>query len=260
MSSVLAQKPIMLDDIHYYTPQRKTTVDWFINNFGAKPMAEVSSNPLTFITFLEISHGQSTINVSPPGPFPGIRVGDPKRWEKEAITPAKDLPPMYGVHWIGMSVPNLKDALKSLNANGVENATLPQSFALSKQKSSKSALIWGPDYNRILLVEHKKTVGNRIDHLLLLVSDLEANIKFFQQVLSAEILEQSQDFARIQVAKHEFILAKPAYLGLKDEDVIKRHPKKFTPNIDHLGFLYATQDELKRHRWWKSKKKAVSAE
>jgi catechol 2,3-dioxygenase-like lactoylglutathione lyase family enzyme len=144
-----------------------------------------------------------------------------------------------------MSTPNLKENLKSLTNNGVEIAPLSEKIKLGNKKSSKLTLVWGPDYNRIMLVEHKKTVGHRIDHLLLLVSDLPANLKFFQEVLAAEILEQGNDFARIQVAKHEFILAKPAHIGLRDEEVIKRHPQKFTPNIDHLGFLYASQEELK---------------
>ncbi|MBC7621985.1 MAG: hypothetical protein H7232_01200, partial [Aeromicrobium sp.] len=95
--------PIMLDDIHCYSVAHDKMKPFFITHFGAKVMREQPTNPLRFIDFLAISPTQSTINLSPKGPFEGVRVGDPKRWEKETVPPAATLPAMYGVHWIAFT-------------------------------------------------------------------------------------------------------------------------------------------------------------
>ena len=97
-----SQKPIILDDIHYYvsdSSKRQVAIDYFKTFFKGREMAEQPMNPLTFIDFVSLRPDESTINISSPGPFPGIKVGDPKRWEREKIKPDAKNPAMYGVRY-----------------------------------------------------------------------------------------------------------------------------------------------------------------
>jgi catechol 2,3-dioxygenase-like lactoylglutathione lyase family enzyme len=242
--------PIMLDDIHYYvgdTATRKEANDFFRGTFGARAMKEQDINPLTFIDFLQIGHGQSTINVSSPGPFPGIKVGDPKRWQREKLTPSMLTPPQYGVHWLALATPNLKKAVKELNKKGVK---FKGEVVLPMDGNTLALALWTFDYNLIVLVERKglkiKT-PYAIDHLQLLVKNLEDNLKFYQEVLNAEILNKKERSAELLIGGHKFILSEPEVLGFDRQVVLKRSPRVFLPNIDHIGFLYANTDSLNTH-------------
>lgn len=228
----------MLDDIHYYVYDRVKMNDFLIKNFKAKAMKEVSDNPLTFIDFLEVRNGQSTLNISPKGPFEGMKVADPKRWEKESVTPSPDNNLFYGVHWLALTTKNLKETLKLLKANGVqiENEAVDFPYA-----GGKCASIWTPEYSRILLIERKNDIGKSdfsIDHLLILVTELDKNIKFFEEVFAGKIESKKGKVAKMTVGKHTFYIAEPEGLYLNKDLVNKRDPKKFIPYIDHIGFMY----------------------
>lgn len=230
--------PIMLDDIHYYTLDRKACNAFFETNFKTKAMLEESPNPFEFIDFQLVRNGQSTINISGSGPFPGIRVGDPKRWERKLVKPSPDNPPKYGVHWISFGTKNLDQALGELKNNGVQiidaNFNLPYS-------DQRAILCYGPDYNLITVVENKDDSGDTpfyIDHLLLLVNNLDENLTFFTDVLQGEILMQKKSWAKMKVAEHTMILATPEAMNIDRASVVERDPKIFRPDIDHIGFLY----------------------
>jgi catechol 2,3-dioxygenase-like lactoylglutathione lyase family enzyme len=230
--------PIMLDDIHYYIYDRAKMNDFLNKNFKTKAMKEVSDNPLTFIDFLEVRNGQSTLNISPKGPFEGMKVADPKRWEKENVIPSPDNNLFYGIHWLALTTKNLKETLKLFKENGIkienENVDFPYS-------GGKCATIWTPEYNRILLIERKNDSGKSdfsIDHLLILVTDLEKNIQFYKDVFAGKIESKKEKIARMTIGKHTFYLAEPEALYLNTEMVRKRDTKKFIPYIDHIGFLY----------------------
>ncbi len=231
--------PIMLDDIHYYMSDRDSTNRFFIKHFGARPMAQQPINPFQFIDFLLVRPGQSTINVSSRGPFPGMRVRDPKRWNRTQIEPSPDLPPMYGMYWLAFSTKNLKKAIAKLKKGGI--VFINENFKLPAEPSAKAAVLWGPDYNRIVIVERKNDSGITpfgIDHLQYIVEDLEANIKFFSEVYQGKVINRSEQVATMLVGGHTFVLATPEGMGLDRSKVARRSPDFFRYGIDHLGFMY----------------------
>jgi len=227
----------MLDDVHYYTLDREACNQFFETNYGTRAMLEDSSNPFQFIDFQLVKSGQSTINISKQGPFPGIKVGDPKRWERTLIQPSPNNPPRYGIHWLALGTQNLDAQISKLKGNGVkfidENVKLPHS-------NQKAALCYGPDYNLILNVESRGLGENEygVDHLMLLVKDLEANINFYKDVFGGEVKSRKDDFVEMLIGKHTFILAEPSALGIDAAIVAERDQTVFRPDIDHLGFLY----------------------
>ena len=232
--------PIMLDDLHYYSVAHDKMKAFFITHFGAKPMREQPTNPLRFIDFLAISPTQSTINLSPKGPFEGVRVGDPKRWEKETVPPAATLPAMYGVHWIAFTTNSLAESLATLEASGVSVAS--RSFKLPGQPITKAAAVHTPDYNLIVLVERpdaKLNSAYAIDHIQLLVGSVNDNVKFYSEVFRGVVKSRNDQATLMEIGKHLFVLSEPEAVGLERETVVKRDPKQFRSNIDHIGFLYA---------------------
>jgi catechol 2,3-dioxygenase-like lactoylglutathione lyase family enzyme len=237
-----SQKPIILDDIHYYvsdSSKRQVAIDYFKTFFKGREMAEQPMNPLNFIDFVSLRPEESTINISSPGPFPGIKVGDPKRWEREKIRPDAKNPAMYGVRWLAINTKSIKKTVKKLLKAGYDFAL--EDFTLPTEPDINAVAMWGFDYNIIVLVERPKMKAKTpfgIDHLQLLVKNLEDNIKFYQDVLAAEVLEKTGRSAVLKIGNHKFVLSEPEVLGLVREQVAERDSKKFVANIDHLGFLY----------------------
>lgn len=242
-------QPIMLDDFHYYVRDRVATNQFFRKNFYTRPMKENSPNPFRFIDFQLVRPQQSTLNISKKGPFPGIKVGAAGRWERPEETPALDMKKRYGVHWIAFSTKDLESQLSELKANGVgiieENYTLAYS-------NQKAALIHDLDYNMIVVVEDKdlEEMENQpyaIDHVVLLVESLEENVKYFSEVFGGSIDSREKHQAKMTIGNHNFVLCEPEGLGLNRSDVIKRDPKIYRPDVDHIGFLYKDLDEAHQH-------------
>lgn len=232
-------EPIMLDDIHYYMSDRDSVNRFFIKHFGARPMAQQPVNPLRFIDFLLVRPGQSTINVSARGPFPGMRVRDPKRWNRTVIEPSPDLPPMYGMHWLAFCTKDLAQAVSKLKNEGI--IFIEEQFRLPSEPEAKAAMLWGPDYNRIVIVERPDDSGITpfgIDHLQYIVEDLEANIRFFSEVYQGKVIRRDKELAVMHAGGHTFVLATPEGMGLERQKVVKRHPDFFRYGVDHLGFMY----------------------
>jgi catechol 2,3-dioxygenase-like lactoylglutathione lyase family enzyme len=235
--------PIMLDDIHYYSVAHPQMKAFFIRHFGAKPMREQPLNPLTFIDFLAISPTESTINLSPKGPFEGIRVGDPKRWEKSVVPPSPTLPAMYGVHWVALSTNDLTKALATLEANGVTVAA--RNFMLPGQPRAKAASVYTPDFNLLVLVERrdaKLNGGFGIDHIQLLVKSVAENVKFFTDVFRGVVRSKNEQATLMEIGRHLFVLSEPPALGLDRAKVAARDPALFRSTVDHIGFLYENAD------------------
>ncbi len=241
----IAQAQI-LDDVHYYVTDRKATNAFFEKHFGAKQMADQPMNPLAFINFLQINPHQTTINVSPQGPFAGIRVGDPKRWEKTLVKPSPtNTEQTFGAHWLCFSTKNLEKSLTKLQKNGVEVAEVK--ITLPLEPNAKVKAVWTPDYNLLLLVERQKQKASTefaIDHLQFLVADVAKTTKFYEDILNAKIIAKDAHSAKIEVGKHTFVLSEPEGLGLERTTVIQKDPKKFYPGIDHIGFLYRNLEEV----------------
>lgn len=238
-----AQKPIMLDDIHYYVSDssvREVANNYFKTFFKGKTMVEQDMNPLAFIDFIALRPDESTINISSSGPFPGVKVGDPKRWIREKVLPSTNNPPMYGVRWLAINTRSIKKTVKQLLKAGYDFAA--EDFSLPTEPEVNAVAMYGFDNNIIVLVERPKTKKSKnpfgIDHLQLLVKNLEENVKFYQTVLGAEIIDKRDRSTVLKIGNHRFVLSEPEALGLARDQVAERDAKKFVPNIDHLGFLF----------------------
>jgi len=231
-------EPIMLDDIHYYVLDRTGAVRFFKEHFKAREMAQ-PGRPLQFIDILQLHPQQSTVNISPRGPFEGIAVSE-DRWEREVIEPSSDLPPRYGVHWLALATPDLGATLDRLRTNGVEvertDRTLPA------EPAAQAATVYGPAYTLITLVERPEAdfpeSGVRIDHLQLLVDDVEANETFFREVFGGKVVRRYDGSSIMEVAGHRFVLSSPSAFEFSSANVGARDPNTFRPGIDHIGFFY----------------------
>jgi catechol 2,3-dioxygenase-like lactoylglutathione lyase family enzyme len=232
-------KAQILDDIHYYVADRKGLNDFFEKNFGAKQMADQPMNPLGFINFLQIQPKQTTINISPQGPFPGIRVGDPKRWEKSLIKNTSNSGYLYGAIWTCLSTKNLAKSVATLKKNGVE--VLSKKIKLPTDPTANAVIVWTPEYNPLVLVERKKGTFKTkyaIDHVQFLVEKLEPEVKFYEQILGAKVLAKEPHTTKLLVGNHVFVLSEPEGLVVDRETVKYKEASKFYPGIDHIGFLY----------------------
>lgn len=241
--NAIAQKPILLDDIHYYVSDssvREIAVNYFKTFFKGRVMAEQEINPLSFIDFISLRPDESTINISSPGPFLGIKTDDPKRWLIEKKIPSPSNPPMYGVRWVAFNTKSIRKTVKKLLKAGYDFAI--EDFVLPTEPTVNAVAMYGFDYNIIVLVERPKLKKQKtefgIDHLQLLVNNLEDNVKFYQTVLGAEIIDKKDRSTVLKIGNHRFILSEPEALGLSREKVVEQDSKKFVANIDHLGFLY----------------------
>ena len=241
--TTIAQKPILLDDIHYYVSDssvREVANNYFKTFFKGRAMAEQTMNPMAFIDFISLRPDESTLNISSPGPFPGVKVGDPKRWFREKIKPSTSNPPMYGVRWVAFNTKNIRKTVKRLLKAGYSFAM--EDFTLPTEPDVNAVAMYGFDYNIFVLVERPKMKKQKtdfgIDHLQLLVNNLEENVKFYQTVLAAEVTDKKDRSTVLKIGNHKFVLSEPEALGLAREQVIERDAKKFVANIDHLGFLY----------------------
>lgn len=238
----LAQKPIMLDNIHYYvsdTSQKKVATDYFKTFFNGREMMGQPTHPLAFIDFVLLRPDEATFNISSIDQFFGIQnIGSQYKKQEEVKLDAKNRA-MYGVHWVAINTKNIKKTVKKLLKAGYDFAV--QDFSLPTEPDINAVAMWGFDNNIFVLVERPKLKAKTpfgVDHLQLLVKNLEDNVKFYQDVLSAEVLEKSGRSAVLKICNHKFVLSEPEVLGFSREQVAERDTNKFVANIDHLGFLY----------------------
>lgn len=240
---IVAQKPIILDEIHYTVSDssiREVANNYFKTFYKGRLMAEQAVNPLPFIDFISVRPDESSISISIPGPFPGVEFGDQKQRTRELVKPSPLNPPMYGVRWLAFNTKSIRKTIKSLVSAGYQFAI--EDFYLPTEPGVNAVAIYGFDYNIFVLVERPKMKKQKtefgIDHLQLLVKNLEENVRFFQTVLAAEIIEKKERSTVLKIGNHKFILSEPEALGLVREQVVERDPTKNVANIDHLGFLY----------------------
>jgi catechol 2,3-dioxygenase-like lactoylglutathione lyase family enzyme len=237
-----AQKPIIFDNIHYVVSDssvRNVAVDYFKTFFKGQEMAEQPMNPLTFINLIALRPDEATFNISVSGPFEGLQLGDINYLQREESKSKTVIPPMYGVRWVAINTKSIKKTVKKLLQEGYNFAA--EDFFLPTEPDANAVAMYGFDNNIIVLVERpalksKTTFG--IDHLQLIVKNLEENVKFYQDVLGAEIIDKIDRSTVLKIGDQRFILSEPEALGLSREQVTERDSKKYSGNIDHLGFLY----------------------
>lgn len=241
--NVIAQKPILLDGIHYYVSDsvtRDIAVDYFKTFFKGRAMAEQKMNPLSFMDFISIRPDESTLNISSSAPFLEMKLADTTPLLREKVKPSASNSPMYGVRWVAFNTKSIRKTVKKLLKAGYNFAATD--FTLPTEPEVNAVAMYSFDNNIIVLVERPKMKKQKtdfgIDHLQLLVNNLEDNVKFYQTVLAAEIIDKKERSTVLKVGKQLFVLSEPEALGLVREQVVERNPKKFVANIDHLSFLY----------------------
>jgi len=219
---------------------REVAVNYFKTFFKARTIDEQNINPLPFNEYVSVCPEEATLTISTSGPFAGINEENPKRWLREKLKTSSSNPPMYGVHWVAFNTKNIRKTVVKLLKAGYHFAK--ENFTLPTEPEVNAVAMYGFDFNMIVLVERpnikKRPTEFCIDHLQLLVNDLEDNVKFYQTVLGAEIIDKKERSTVLKIGNHKFVLSEPEALGLVREQVMVRSSKKFIPSIDHLGFLY----------------------
>jgi catechol 2,3-dioxygenase-like lactoylglutathione lyase family enzyme len=233
--------PLMLDEVHYYLTDPNSAVLFFETHFGARQLAHPGALPLKFVTMLSLQPAEGAIHISPPGPFEGLTDPDANRWNKQLVEPAATLPPRYGVYWVGLRTASLKKAMQKIEGRGV---TLQErNLVLPIDPTAKAASIFGPNFNVFALVEHPKHHGDSgefgLDHVQLLVKNVDENVRFFVDVFGAAIVKRWEHGAILTVAGFPIAMSDPAGLDLDPKEVQERLPDQFRFEADHLSFLYS---------------------
>ena len=215
---------------------RAATERFWKEAFGAREMAHPGPRAIAFITFLNLGPGEGSIMISPPGPFEGMAVGDPGRWRREVVPVTPDLPPAFGVHWVGVRTGSLTVAVSRLKAAGIRAR---EGVRLPAEPLARAALVLDPDDNLVAVVERAGATGFGFDHLQLLVGSVDENERFFRDVLAGEVGDRRSGTTVMRVGGAAIVLSEPEGLGLRRPDVQPRDPSKFRYGIDHISFLYA---------------------
>jgi catechol 2,3-dioxygenase-like lactoylglutathione lyase family enzyme len=233
--------PLRLEEIHYYLTNPVSAILFFETHFEARELPQPFPQPLRYITILGLEPGEGSFELSPPGPFEGVVDSDPKRWLKEMVPPAVNLPARYGVYWVGIRTPSLKKAMQKIESRGV--TVQEHRLVAPLDPRAKAASIYGPDLNVFALIErprHHSDVGEfALDHVQLLVKSVAENVRFFEEVFSAQVQGRSEHQAFLTVGGFPIALSDPEGLDLVRADVQERSPSQFRFEADHISFLFS---------------------
>jgi len=232
-----AQKPIMLDNIHYSvgdSTTQKNAVFFFKTFFKAKEISEQSDNPLTYMNILGLHPDEMTINISATD-----TVNRKARNEENHKFSTTAILHIYGVHWLAINTKNIRKTVKLLLKQGYNFAI--EGFTLPNEPTVNAVAMYGFDNNIIVLVERpslKSKTSFSIDHVQLIVKNLETNVKFYQDVLGAEVIDKKDRSTVLKVGNQKIVLSEPEALGLVREQVLDRNTTNFASHIDNISFLY----------------------
>ncbi len=245
-------RPIHLDDIHYITSDEVETIGFFKEKLLACEMAQ-PSRPLDFIRFLSVRENDPSLTVNS-APYSTERdAARANSWRFKRLVPRQPDSGIYwGVYWVAFGHANLDSARQSFPEDAIRNIQLPHAPSLTALQVN------GPDNLPIVLVERPQSgPAFHIDHLMLLVSDVDETTQFFSQIFEAKVLETSDRMAILQVADATLVLTEPATLGIDRKRMIPRPKSVFGPlkdgkqtltevlgSVDHLGFLYQDIEKL----------------
>ncbi|MDZ7897584.1 MAG: VOC family protein [Arcicella sp.] len=230
----------MLDNIHYYvsdSAKKQTAINYFKTFFMGREMAEQPMNPLSNTDFILLRSEEATITIS--FPDSASRLKDDILKSREKLNNDAKILPTYGIRWIAINTKSIKKTVKKLLKAGYDFAL--QDFTLPTEPDVNAVAMWDFDNNITVLVERPKMKFKTpfgIDHIQLLVKNLEDNIKFYQDVLSSEVLEKTGRSAVLKIGNQRIVMSEPEVLGLVREQVLENDFKNFIPSIHHLGFLY----------------------
>ncbi|MCI0662377.1 MAG: VOC family protein [Acidobacteria bacterium] len=257
-SQIYKITPSLLDEVHYYVSDRLAAEDFFIEHLAARIVPHPPPMPLDYITFLSLRSGEGTICVSPRGPFAGIRSPEQDHWKQQLSSSAEEPPPSYGLHWLGIRTSSMNQTLTRLEIDGIKVSQ--RSLSLPHDLLGRAALIEGPDYIRLALVERNQRNRSKviekaswgdfgIDHLMLLVKNIKENEVFFRDLFGGKVTSRRPSVTALKVADATIILAEPEALGIKREDVQLRSPAD--ARIRFLFFDITPAVEMTKARGYK---------
>ena len=233
--------PLKLEEIHYYLSNPASAILFLETHFEAREMPQRGLQPLRYVTMLSLEPGEGVLQLSPPGPFEGIVDSDPRQWLKEIVPPAMNLAARYGVYWVGIRTPSLKKAMQKIESRGV--TVQEHRLVVPIDPRAKAASIYGPDLNVFALVErphrHGDTSEFGLDHIQLLVKNVAENVRFFEEVFSAQVQGRSEHQAFLTIAGFPLALSDPEGLDLSRTEVQERSPLQFRFEADHISFLFS---------------------
>lgn len=257
-----APAPLHLDDIHFMVSDEAATVQLLETYFDACEMAH-PDRPIDYIRFLSVRYGDPTLTIT--GPTLESELDPLRKRTTEHVTitsNSNDAPPHWGAHWVALSVNDLSAALAQLRTTGF--VTDAQAITVPHDPEARAVGVPGPDNIPLVLVERSGDSGSRfgVDHLLLLVSDVEDTRRLFTDILLGDTLRREDGLIVLKVAGTLLVLAEPERLGLDptqiepvpnipwgDGDAAAQAEVTVRAAVEHLGFLYppGSLDELVSH-------------
>ncbi|MFC0182898.1 Catechol 2,3-dioxygenase [Pseudarcicella hirudinis] len=240
-NNVYAQTLIQLDEIHLHMKDsidKENTSDFYRLYFKARRLEGKSLNPSENVDILTLRPKEATINISYQEVSAVNVQNSGKEKKTESFGTAAETISSYGLHWVAINTKNLKKTVKTLLKAGYGFAI--ENFYLPGEQEINAVAMYGYDNQLVVLVEREDKEANTfgIDHVQMIVENLEKSIRFYKDIFNAELLIKKDRSAVLSVKNQKIVLSEPEALGLVREQI--RKIDKNSPNsLDcQLSFLY----------------------
>lgn len=201
----MAQQSVKFDDIEYHftDPEkyRKGIAIWELG-FKSRPLHNLNHSS-TQTSRMMLNPNELTVQFKQTD---NVLLSDPTTLS-------------YGFHWVAIATKNLKKAVAELTKQGCNIGN--NNLILPTERETKSVLMTTEDGHSIVLIQREDARNQfDIDHVQLMVRNLEINITFFQKILGAELLSKKERSAVLQIGNQRIILSEPEALGWMREEVL----------------------------------------
>lgn len=147
-----------------------------------------------------------------------------------------DLTLRYGFSWLAIGTKNLRKTTAELAKLGCKVTN--SHFQLPTEPSLDAVLMTTPDSRSVVLIQRDDVTDLfAIDHVQLMVRQLELTMQFFQDLLGATLLSKENRSACLLIGEHKLILSEPEALGWMREEVATMEVPKNDAIDVSLGFL-----------------------
>lgn len=224
--SCIAQQSVELDDVQYHFTNsalsHKAMTPWELV-FKARQVHDLNQGDTYHSTErLMLSPNQPTIQ------FKQVVGGNQE-------VSLHDSKLKYGLSWLAIGTKNLRKTTAELVKLGckLENSN----FKLPTERAD-AVLMTTPDSRSIVLVQRDDITDLFVvDHVQLMVRQLEVTMQFFQDLLGATLISKEDRSACLQIGEQKLILSEPEALGwMREEVALMEVPKNQTIDVS-LGFL-----------------------
>jgi catechol 2,3-dioxygenase-like lactoylglutathione lyase family enzyme len=240
--SANAQKPILFDNLHYCVTDslhKHAAIEYLSTFFKAKLMQEEPSNPISHTEILMLGVDEATINISNSTMFQDLKIEKKYATKSKPMLRTPQALPNYGVRWLAVSTKSIKKTIKYLLKAGYTFSE--DSFELPTEPETIAVAMYGFDNNIIVLVERPKLKNTTlfcIDHIQLMVENLEESVKFYEEIVGAEVIGKKERSTVLKIGKQKFVLSEPEVLGYSHEQIKPQDLKQNFAQAEHLTFLY----------------------